>query len=505
VLKLSGTCPSCAIVGREIASYAGNHAPASVSCNFGALYPSALQAIKDADGQTGNGGRVRIVFRVHTNRGFDDENQGNGSATFDSGTRGAAILDNVVVNGWAAANGDFEAADAINNDTAVDATAAWKSTGKPPGISFHLHSVMPGQGLVFDDPCGTLDSPNRRCNMYGNVLSAGDHDAGEKEGGLFGSNTQDRQRWIASPTINLRSTGNGPGFYNAMGIDDEVARTTSDYALFFSIYNAGLVNATTQTGNFITPVGWQSYPARQANGNIKWGETRIGNVQFYGTRACFESFGIGGPAKALGAIRTTNPENRPDSLRVYLHIISRCYTFTSLSQATCTPTIGSNVGTYFDNVSVALIDFPSAPALSIAIWNLINDAFPANGNPALIPAGLDTAAAQVRIGLNNAALTGTTARPIVTGDSVTVNAPGNNVRVDMVFRILPGPGNYMIVGSRASGVSQRPDGKPSGYVEREEGRRSGTADIRLPLRRCRPIARRIVIQTRHRRVRRRRQ
>src|SRR5262249_37254343 len=118
-LKLSGTCPPCAITGKEIASYAGNHTPTSVSCNFAALYPAALQAIKDADGQTGNGGTVRIVFRVKTNRGFDDENHGNDAATFDSGTRGAAIVDNVVVNGWAAANGDFEAANAINNDTAV--------------------------------------------------------------------------------------------------------------------------------------------------------------------------------------------------------------------------------------------------------------------------------------------------------------------------------------------------------------------------------------------------
>src|SRR5262245_16248511 len=457
------------IVGKEIASYAGIRLPTSVSCNFGALYPSALQAIKDADGQTGNGGRVRIVFRVKTNRGFDDENQGNASAAFDSGTRGAAIVDNVMVNGWAAADGNFEAANAINNDPAVPATSAWKSTGKPPGLSFHVHSVMPGQGLAFDDPCGTFDSPNRRCNMYGNVLSAGDHDAGEKEGGLFGSNTQDRQRWIASPTINLRSTGNGPGFYNAMGIDDEVARTTSDYAVFFSIYNAGLVNATTQTANFITPVGWQSYPARQANGNIKWGDTRIGNIQQYGARACFESFGIGGGAKAQGHIRTTNPENRPDSLRVYLHVISRCYTFTAITAATCTPTMGSNVGTYFDNISVALIDGAAPPAINIAIWNLINDAFPANGNSALIPTGFDTTAAQIRIGLNLAANTGTTTRPSVNGDSITVSAPGNNVRVDMVFRILPGPGNYMTIGSRVSGVSQRPDGKPSGYVAATPG------------------------------------
>ena len=85
---------------------------------------------------------------------------------------------------------------------------------------------------------------------------------------------------------------------------------------------------------------------------------------------------------------------------------------------------------------------------------LINDAFPANGNRALIPAGFDTCAAQVRIGLNIAASTGDRHPPSVTGDSVVAErTQGSNVRMDMVFRILPGPGNYMTVGVRASGVA----------------------------------------------------
>ena len=472
VLKLSGPCVTgspCTIIGREIASYAGVHLPTPVTCDVGALYPAALQAIKDADGVLGDGGQVRIVFRVKTNRGYDDENGGNPSASFNSGTRGAAIVDNVVVNAWTTSNGDFEASDAIDNRTAVPATAAWKSTGKPPGIYFHAHSVMPGQGLAFDDPCGTLEGANRQCNLYGKVLTAGDHDLSEKEGGLFGSNTQDRQRWIVSPTINLRSAGNGPGFYNAMGIDDEVARTTGDYNVLYSFYNAGLVNATAQTGNFIVPVAWQSYPARQTNGNITWGEARAGNVQFYGSRACFESFSIGGGAKSRGAIRTTNAENRPDSLRLYLNLVSRCYTFAAITEATCTPTAGSNVGTYFDNVAFALIDGAAAPSIEITMWTLINDAFPANGDASLLAAGFDTTAAQVRIGLNLAAQTGTTARPSVTGDSVVVTATGAGQRLDMVFRVLPGPGNYMTVGARSSGVSRRPDGKPSGYVAATPG------------------------------------
>ena len=458
---------------KELLSVAGVRTPTAVTVNVGALYPTALQDIKDADGVTGNGGVVRLVFRVKTNRGFDDENFGNPASSYDSGTRGAAIVDNVVVNGWEAANGDFEAPDAINNDTAVPATSAWKSTGKPPAAYFHAHSVMPGQGLVFNDPCGGLDNPNRQCNLYGKIVTSGDHDAAEKDGGLFGSNTQDRQRWLASPTINLSSTGNGAGSYNAMGIDDEIARTTFDYAFFFSLYNAGFVNATTATGNFVS-MGCQSYPARAANGNICWGEQRnTAGLFFYGTRGCFETFQAQSAGsigfKANGIVRTSSPDNRPDSMRVYLHRLSRCYTFAAIVEATCSPTVGDNVGTYFDNLSLALIDGAAAPAMSLLIWNLINDAFPANQNDALIPAGFDTTAAQIRTAFNIAAQTGTTTRPAITGDSMLVSAPGPDTRLDLVFRIEPGPGNYMTIGSKASGVSRRPDGKPSGYVAATPG------------------------------------
>src|SRR5439155_12042794 len=172
---------------------------------------------------------------------------------------------------------------AISNDTSVSAVNAWKSTGKPPAVYFHVHSITT---LAFNDPSGGLDNPNRQCNLYGKILTAGDHDvAADKEGGVFGSNTQDRARFAVSPTINLKSNGNGVGNYNAMGIDQEIAGTTGDYISFFSLFNGGLVNATTQSGNFIR-VGYQSYPARQKNGNICWGESRsLPAISFYGVRA----------------------------------------------------------------------------------------------------------------------------------------------------------------------------------------------------------------------------
>src|SRR5258706_129595 len=93
------------------------------------------------------GGKVRGVFRVKTNRGNDDEDFTVSGHT--SYTRGAAIIDDVIAQANGAGgnlitNGDFEAANSIDNRKASDgftASAAWKSTGKPPGIFPHVHTV----------------------------------------------------------------------------------------------------------------------------------------------------------------------------------------------------------------------------------------------------------------------------------------------------------------------------------------------------------------------------
>jgi len=461
------TTPST-IIGREILSTFGEHVAGPKTIDVGTLYPTALKAIKDADGNTTNGGRVRIVFRVKTNRGWDDENFGNPGVSYSSGTRGAAIIDNVVVNGWAAANGDFEDPNSINNDTAISATSAWKSTGKPPQSFFHIHKIAgPGSPLDFRDPCGGVDSPNRQCNMYGNVLTPGNHDAtGDKEGGDFGSNLQDAQRFAISPTINLSATANG--VYNDQGIDDEIARTTGDYFNLLSIYTAGMVDPAVSTAGL---QGWgcQSYPARQANGSISWGDARInGFFGFNDPRQCGETF-INGGLKAQSMIRTTNAQNRPDSLRLYVMRASRCFFTPTLTAAECNPTTGEHVGSYFDNVALALIDAAPPPSISSFPWNYLNDAFPSNSNVGLLPAGFDTCAASPRIGVYIASPVGSTLRNSISGDSLVISGGGTSVRMDLVFRVLPGPGNYMTIGVKASGVSQRPDGKPSGYVAATPG------------------------------------
>src|SRR5262249_59415263 len=89
---------------------------------------------------------------------------------------------------------------------------------------------------------------------------------------------------------------------------------------------------------------WECCPCRQANGNLCWGETRhTSSIFFYGTRGCFETSALGGGMKASGLL-VVRPEqfNKPDSLRLYLNRISRCYSFTALTAATCSPTTGHN-------------------------------------------------------------------------------------------------------------------------------------------------------------------
>src|SRR5262249_21951152 len=68
----------------------------------------------------------------------------------------------------------------------------------------------------------------------------------------------------------------------------------------------------------------------------------------------------------------------------------------------------------------------------------------------------DTTSAWVRTGLNLAQLTGDMNRQDLPGDTVVADAPGAGLRLDLVFRVLPGPGNYVTIGNRASGLRRAP-------------------------------------------------
>jgi hypothetical protein len=393
-------------------------------------------------------GKVRLVFRVHTNRGFDDE-----GTAYTSNGLGAAQVDNVTIGltpdpvDATTVIGDFEGTDPLLD---IDNTNpwAWHSTGKPPAIYFHTHdlaSLLAAQN--YDDLCGPPGGEFRICDMDGIVISSGDHDNGEAAGSPVGPptppTTERNGNWgMMSPTINLVAASKTP---NNMGITGEEAVATEDYYIAYEIYT-GIFDIFTQ-GN-----GWQfgfmSYPALQRNGKSVWGELRLpGFLYFNPDRQCFKNLDA---ANANGLIVTSGVNAPiPDSLRIHLHKIQQCYRFGVV--AGCSPVDGA----YFDHVGLYIIDGKPQP-LSVDIWQWFNDTFPCNELIAPGTVAFDTTAAVIRTGLNVAQTTGDCERYDVPGDSVAIVADGECIRIDLVFRVLPGPGNYSTIGTPSSGLRYVP-------------------------------------------------
>jgi hypothetical protein len=410
-----------------------------------------------------SGGKTRLVFRIKTNRGFDDED--NGANGFSSGTAGAAIIDDVVVSGTGVTGFTvgFESAGDIDNNSAT----AFHSTGKPVGNWAHVENIQVS-GLPFDDPCGSVDAAVRFCNMYGNVIVLGNKDNADKPGGDFGSNTQDQQKEIASPTINLKNDGID-GHYNAMGIDHEIASNVIQVAYDFlaNVYQYPI------TGNGLR-YRFQSYPSTQPNGVRTWGQPmETGFFNFFTSPGCFSD--IGDPSVGIihpavdGLVHTSNANGVPDSVTVDIQAMSRCFA-TNLTGLECSPTTGARAGGYYDNLAISFIRAPAPPGLAVDIWHWYNDAFPTNSQLKPVVGwphpGSDTLAANIRSAYNTAPqqpgtdIVGTGARENIPGDTMVVIASGPNVRMDLVFRILPGVGNYVQLGNRNSGIARRPDTVP---------------------------------------------
>ena len=397
----------------------------------------------------GYGGNARLVFRVKTNRGAgsDDQLGSLAAAGYNSGGAGAVVLDDVEIDKGSGFTtlGDFEGTNGgIDNDTSVSAALAWKSTGKPPAIFYHLHDLG---DLVYQDLCGQPGSEFRICNMWDGVLSGGDHDFSERVGGEFGTPEQERMDGVFSPTINLVTNGiTGSLVANNMGITFDMMDVTEDYYITYDMYT-GVFDLFTQGD------GWQftfqSYPATQSDGVKCWGEYRTTGFQIFNPdKQCF--FDWEG-AYGNGLIRTSNGSGYPDSLRIGLRKLQQCYRF-GIS-ANCSQTLGA----YWDNISLMMVDGLAAPLVAVDIWQLYQDTFPANedsGLPGL--AAFDSCAALVKTGLNNAQTTGNLNRLDIPGDSVAVVADGNNVTTHLVFRINPGPGNYVTVGDKSSGLRKVP-------------------------------------------------
>ena len=417
----------------------------------------------------GVAGNVRLVFRCKTNRGFADSDSRNSGYT--SNTRGAVLLDDVTISvgggGSPAGYGTFELAEqggvnAIDNRNplppGLTATDVWRTTGKPPGEYFHVEALS---NLTYNDLCGPSNSPARVCNIGGAVTTVGNHDDGENAGDTRFTAFREISQFLMSPTINLIGDGVGGATPNAMGLTTSIVHASKDVILWYDMY-AGMFNLSFSGESWV--FGSQCYPATQPNGAKIWGQPRFpGFIVFNPEPQCFTDFE---PFAGNGQPFFTSNAGPPDSLRVFLAHQQQCFRF-AISLG-----CNSNEGGYFDNVSVAFVDKPGVAVQASAsstvnlgsvaadIWQFINDTFPANETAGLPgTAAFDTTTGLIRTGLNTAQATGNALRFDIPGDSTVVSAADADVgtgddpalaavRVDMVFRILPGPGNYRIAGGR---------------------------------------------------------
>jgi len=438
----------------EILGQAGTNPPLADSTNAGATVAvnqtipwadpangnAYISAIYNAAGNTGN--KVRLVFRLKTNRNYSDEDYRSGSGVLGLGYtalgHGGVQIDNVVVD---ATTYDFEGANGgVDNGSALP-SAAWKSTGKPAATYFHPVDIY---SVTWNDLCGLPHSQKSECDLDGIAVSVGNAD---QSGAVGDGRWPAFQEWIGgfvSPTMSFVTTGTVTP--NEMGVTGNMKQGTDDYYLWYDInYGAFVLGNTGTLWNFAV----MCYPALTSNGHNAWSDVTGSPFRYYNNfPACQPSIeGL----KANQQIHTSNSNGIPDSMRVYMGITSECNYFTG--GGGCNSTDGG----YFDNIGLILANKASAdPTGSVGndIWQLFNDAFPVNGySTDNVPAGspaFDTTTALVKGGINTAQSTGDDQRFSIPADSVTIAAPNGSgvnpfMRVDLVFRILPGPGNYEAV------------------------------------------------------------
>lgn len=428
-----------------------------------------IEPMLASQGATDGGGVIRVVWRVKTNKDFSDE---TGSGGFQGLGRGAAIIDDVDLNGTGVSphvTEDFETLGAIDNtvegpDNASPGPAVgegyalhkFHATGKTPKIYSHTHPLAGGDigggniysQLAYDDVCGPPSSRLRNCNIENVVVSTGDHDLNEAAGGPLGTAYKETRQGMISPSINLVTPPTGT---NDCGLDAAHANTTDDWILWYDCY-MGIFDLFS-TGN-VWLWGLENFPSTQSNGSVVWGDIwRPTYVLYQPTVICAWDYEY---MKGDGLVKTSNPSGIPDSIRVFMGREQRCISFAVTTG--CSPTGGH----YYDNITMG---FPpdkigSADKMAVDIWQWYNDAFPANETAGLPgTAAFDTAAALVQTGINNAQTAGSSLRFNIPGDSIFIVATHtgtDNYRVDMVFRIKPGPGNYVQAGNVASGLRQVP-------------------------------------------------
>jgi hypothetical protein len=390
-------------------------------------------------GITPVGGKVRVVFRIKTNRARADAS--TATATGFNTKDGAAVLDNVQVNGGTTYG--FETAGSLTARSLIpDISAdggAWATTGKPPAMYFHMDNVS---NLLYEDLCGAVGAPTRQCNLAGNVWVAGDADNG---------NIVPIETWqiIQSPTIDLAVRNAAPGTKNAQGIDKETASRGS-IVLTFDIYS-GFMSLDESVFWFRGGRAYQpGVYGQPLSGSPTWSQ------MLYPPSITNQPVPLCAPdGRSISSLGF--PPGAVDSLKAIVAIQTAGYRFGGTN-------LGNTRGTYVDNVQVGFIR-EAAPLITWSMWERYQDQFPFNeGVTAADNATFDTTTALVKNGLNIVAPA--EAPGVVAGDSIVVSSPytGDGVttgtRLDLIFRIDPGPGNYVVKGNRGSALVNKDPAHP---------------------------------------------
>jgi hypothetical protein len=376
------------------------------------------------------GGVVRVVFRVKTNRVRAD--QSTGFASGYNSKQGAALVDEVSVDGGPV-HGFETAADVRGRSLIPDLAAPlgpWATTGKPAEEWFQIRDVA---GLIYEDLCGVVGSPVRTCNLRGNVLLLGDPAEGpilSTEGRVF----------IESPTVDLAVRTAAPGTKNAQGIDQETAsrqKGVFEYDLYSGYMNLDQSVFYNAGARSYAPSVWK----QPVSGHPTWSDWYgFSTIFFNPDPLCFRD---------LWPMPGAYPEGLADSVRIGVEVLTQFYRFGG-------DDLGNTRGTYFDNFRIGFVR-TTPPVLTQHVAHHLQDQFPVNQG--IVPgdnAAFDTTTAHMTTGMNIAAVF---ADAVVAGDSMVVQAPfgsGNGtssgVRMDLVFRIDPGPGNHVVKGNRASAL-----------------------------------------------------
>jgi hypothetical protein len=389
---------------------------------------------------------VRVAFQVKTNRSVSDETFE--LSGFDS-AEGAALIDDVRQNGVLLINGDFEAANAIRPRFSLPGggvsnenspSTFWITTGKPPAGYGHIHNVF---DLPYNDPCGALGSPDRLCDLIDNTLVLSNHD--DPDHAFF------EESWVSaeSPTIPLYDGSPIQNALNAQSLDLfrlEYQLWTGtmdrDQAVFWNVGARYHGPTFTQLPDSLVP-GWSINGAEPA-------------IYSNADPACFV---INTGTRLDGIIP---PPSRLDSMKVFVWIQTRCARFGA------TVLCGKPEGGYFDNIRVCFTGGEGA-AITAQFWDLLADTFPFNEEISPGSANFDTTTALIKQGMNRAGI----GEGVIVGDTLAVISDfepgGRETRLDFVFRIKPGPGNYSVKGDPSSPLWKTPSDPTQGVASAGDG------------------------------------